>query len=146
DPKAKESDRKWHPFEADLTRFKDGENFLFLETTPGPRENNAWDWAAWGDLHLEYGEDRSSPLQLVYDKDIKVYENTRSLNRAFLVSNVVSRSDDNGVVEEMKRPDFDPAQEAVVIGSETCAIAPGGNDRLGTAKVASYGPDKVEID
>ena len=49
DPKNNPEDRKWNDFEIDLSEFSNKSVTITFATSPGPKNNNAFDWAWWGE-------------------------------------------------------------------------------------------------
>jgi len=39
-------------FEIDLSKYSEKTVTIILSTLPGPKNDNRWDWAYWGDLKL----------------------------------------------------------------------------------------------
>lgn len=61
------------------------------------------------------GIERWEPLELVHQSDEgRIYENPDALPRAWLVYNAESIADDDGQLERMAQPDFDPARLAIL--------------------------------
>jgi hypothetical protein len=52
DPKNNPEERKWNDFEIDLSKYSGKTVTIILSTLPGPKNDNRWDWAYWGDLKL----------------------------------------------------------------------------------------------
>jgi hypothetical protein len=89
-------------------------------------------------------------FELVYSGDVKIYENSTVLPRAFFVSDVQSAVSDNEAVELMQAQTFDPGKMVV--------IADGGNERMREREnspsippslrpsIVSYSPEQVVID
>jgi hypothetical protein len=53
DPKHNVSERTWNDFTVDLTRYEGKNVTLIFSTSPGPRDDAAWDWAWWGDIKID---------------------------------------------------------------------------------------------
>lgn len=76
DASHKKEDQKW--FTMKLGPFPNSEesyNFM-LELITDPLENNAFDWAGWGGFEWDTDLNKTiSKYKLVYDKEMKIYEN-----------------------------------------------------------------------
>ena len=81
-------------------------------------------------------------LREVHRGGALVYENTRSLPRAYLVPEVREVAED-GALEEMLRPGWDPRRVAYVTAAAGMDL-PGGPS-AGEARVTEYEPDRVVI-
>jgi len=51
-PKQEPKDRGLHHFDVDLSKLPAG-GHLQLEVSPGPNDENSWDWTAWGDVVIQ---------------------------------------------------------------------------------------------
>lgn len=81
-------------------------------------------------------------LREVHRGSALVYENLGALPRAYLVPAVVSTSEEDGALDLMRRPGFDPRATAVVNGP--APRLPQGPLR-GEAEIASYEPGRVVV-
>jgi hypothetical protein len=87
----------------------------------------------------------------VYSGDVKIYENTTVLPRAFLVSGVLFVATDDEALQLMQAPAFDPAQTVVLMGDGSRA---GQRDREKNPSIplsfppsiVSYSPEQITID
>lgn len=104
DPKNNPQDRKWHPQDIDLSRFRGDRVLLSFHTLP--EGNNAYDWAGWGDLRLE---GQGEKFDLVYDREVKIYRNDEALPRAFVVHQAEHIADQDEILTRLAQPDFDPS-------------------------------------
>ena len=86
-------------------------------------------------------------IELVYDGEIRIYENKDVLPRAFVAHGLKVRSDNKGVLSELTRPGFDPTSY-VVLG-ETPERGWAGADTAeyeSTARIVEYGPSRVRVE
>jgi hypothetical protein len=86
-------------------------------------------------------------LELVYDAEIKIYENTNVLPRAFVVHGLRVCTDKEGVFSELTRPGFDATSYVVL--EEAPERGWTGDDTAGyesTARIVEYGPSRVLIE
>ena len=112
---------------------------------PCPEGSNACGAEA---LTLVDGRDKTfqpltfAPYRLIHSGDVKIYENTAALPRAFMVYDWQWASDPATVIEQMRDPDFDPASSAVIVGDGGHPPPLGGN---GTAEIVQYLPEQVSV-
>jgi len=52
DPKANESDRRWHPYSVDLDEFAGQDVSIVFETGSGQDGDYRFDWAGWGEPRI----------------------------------------------------------------------------------------------
>ncbi|MBW8051159.1 MAG: hypothetical protein FVQ77_12630 [Cytophagales bacterium] len=52
DPKKNTSDREWHDYQIDLSKYKGKEISITFITSPGQANNSSYDWAGWSQLRL----------------------------------------------------------------------------------------------
>lgn len=87
------------------------------------------------------------PWRRVLSSDIKIYENTSVLPRAFVVHDwVVTEEDDRGTeaaLALLRAPTFDVARTAVLSGRVAAAESPTAGDS--TAEIVRYDAENVEI-
>jgi hypothetical protein len=86
-------------------------------------------------------------IELVYDGEIKIYENTNLLPRAFVVHGLKVRTDKEGVFSELTTPEFEPTSYVVL--EETPELGwTGGNTAQyeSTARIVEYGPSRVLVE
>ena len=136
DPKNNAEDRKWFDFSLDLANYEGKNVVLIFETEE--LKNNAFDWAGWGDLRL-IEKSESSPFRLVYDHEIKIFQNTQYFPRAFMVPRAVFKKDEGQVLESLQKAEID---------LRTCAILEVDEDGLEPPSVSSeaaHWEGKVEI-
>ena len=61
--------------------------------------------------------------KLIYDKEIRIYENLKTLPRAFIVSNIVKAANEKQSIQIMKDPIFDSSLSAVIIDDDSTLVA-----------------------
>jgi Bacterial membrane protein YfhO len=83
--------------------------------------------------------------QLALSSDVKVYERLDPLPRAFMVSNVITVTDDDGSVnaalQVMDTPNFDPRTTAVIAADDLPTVSGG----MGEATITHYEAEHIEI-
>ena len=82
------------------------------------------------------------PYRLIHSGDVKIYENTAALPRAFVVGDWQWQPDTAAAVAAMAAPDFDPARTAVLIGE---GPAPDPAATGGPATIVAYAPERVVV-
>ena len=86
-------------------------------------------------------------LELVYDGEIRIYENKNVLPRAFVVHGLEVRTDKEGVLSELTRPGFDPTSYVVL--EETPERSWAGTSTAeykSTARIVEYEPSRVRVE
>jgi Bacterial membrane protein YfhO len=91
------------------------------------------------------------PWQKRLSSDIKLYENTTVMNRAFIVYETKSVSDTDlgteNALEIMRSPDFDPARTVVISTEGILPVTPlQTNISQSTATITQYTPEQIEIE
>ncbi len=120
DPKNDPEDRRWIDGAVDLSPYLGRTVTLVLSTGPG--DSGVWDWAGWGGLRLAPSPEApaedspSSQFRLVYDGDVKVYENLNVFSRAFVVHRAAIVSGWQEAIARLQQEGFNPAQAAVIEG------------------------------
>lgn len=114
DPKHHPAERRWIPEAVDLSRYAGQHIELLFTTTPGPVGDTCMDWAGWGDPHFEGGAAIPPSFNLVYDREIKIYEYPAHLPRASLYFDVKVAPDDATALARLGDPTLDVFQTAVV--------------------------------
>jgi hypothetical protein len=82
--------------------------------------------------------------RLVHSGDVKIYENLDPLPRAFLVPQATWVGDSDAALARMQAPDFDPAAEVVLRGSEE-RLADARGLTSGRVSMVSYEPERVVL-
>ncbi len=111
DPKNKVDDRRWHNGEINLSEYAGKEINLSFVTLPN--KNNAWDWAGWHELYLTTSETKidfaeiNKSFDLIYDDEIKIYENRNVFPRSFITHHAVILRSENDIFNKLNNEDFD---------------------------------------
>lgn len=84
------------------------------------------------------------PWRRVLSSDIKLYENSAVLPRAFLVQEVQTAADDAAALALLRAADFDPARTAILI-SESIPITPAATQTKPIATITHYTAERIEI-
>ncbi len=151
DPKRNKLDRKRRRVKINLDSYRGKEVILRLITDPGPRGDNIWDWADWGEFRLEEA-DPAGKYELVSDQGdhgVKIYKNKDAFPRAFIVpeAEIVERHEE--VLKRMDSENFD-LRRVVILEEEvpklplTINLLPFTDES--EAEIIDYQPTKVEIE
>ena len=153
DPKNNPDDRRWIDAAVDLSPYVGRPMTLVLSTGPG--DSGVWDWAGWGGLRLAPSPElpaENSPsgqFRLVYDGDVKVYENLNAFPRAFVVHRAEMVSETHEAIARMNAEEFDPAQVAVIEGdvplAQLAALPEGQATGGSTVDITKYQDQRVEL-
>jgi hypothetical protein len=81
--------------------------------------------------------------RLIHSGDVKIYENLDVLPRAFLVNEWKYALDEADSLASMEDPDFDPKNQAILIGAGEDRKNPGAP---GEASIREYKPGHISID
>ena len=84
DPKHNPQQRRWMDGQIDLTAYRNKTIELLFTTTPGPKGDVAYDWAAWSNFHFEGNAARypGATFHLIYNAEAKIYRYDDVLPRA----------------------------------------------------------------
>jgi hypothetical protein len=109
DPNSNTQDRKWIEQAVDLSPY--GGKAILLSLITSPKENTDFDWAGWGEIRLEQGEQR---WELDYEQDIKIYRNKKVFPRAFIVPEVEVIKEEDKILERISSEQFNPRKVAIL--------------------------------
>ena len=96
---------------------------------------------------LDY-EDLRPKYKLVYNKEIRIYENPDVLPRIFVVKRAIFLSDEERIYNEMSKPEFNP-QEVVLLEAKNgkeMDLQHVESSSKSVAKILHYAPEKVEVE
>jgi hypothetical protein len=80
----------------------------------------------------------------LHSGDVKIYERTEALGRAWLVHGVQPAADDDAALRTLADPSFDPRRTVAVEGS-LMPQAPGATQEGEGVKVLEYSPERVRL-
>ncbi|MBI4095132.1 MAG: hypothetical protein HY435_02995 [Candidatus Liptonbacteria bacterium] len=86
-----------------------------------------------------------SAFKLVYDDDLRIYENTVVLPRAYLVFHVMDARTPAEARDMFYAESFDPKTSVVLEGGGEAELLGSGKERYVAADIVSYRPDEVVI-
>ncbi len=82
--------------------------------------------------------------ELVYDAEVKVYENTGAFPRVFIVPQAVAAADQTAALDQLQT--VDPAQIVVVEGITAADLPPPASPQLRDARISQRGNREVFVD
>ncbi len=155
DPKHNVGERRWVDGEVDLSQYRGEWIDLLLSTTPGPRGDSAWDWAAWSKFHFD-GEPSGAavPFQEIYNKEAKVYRYDDVVPRAAVYYHAELRNSEGEVLRTLADPSFDVFQSVAVEAprlnprqrAALAAVNQSALRRETPARISSYRSQAVTMD
>jgi hypothetical protein len=140
DPKHNASERRWIDGQLDLSAWRNRTIELLFTTTPGPKGDTSWDWAAWSNFHF-IGEplDQASPFRLIYNREAKIYRHDRVLPRAAIYRHAELVPNESAALNKLADPSLDVFQSVVLNES---ALTP--DERAQSAAMNRRQPVAVE--
>ncbi len=160
DPKHNVSERKWHAYELDLSKYAGKEVTLLFSTDPGPKGDNRADWAGWGDIGFAGGKvpsskiyDNNAPFRMIYDKEVFIYEFPDVLPRASVFYSAEMIDNNDTVLARLKDRSFNIFEKAIIDCSQckeseislvrTISQAP--PQKVEPARILSYQSQEVVV-
>jgi hypothetical protein len=113
-------DRQWFSETINVSEYRGKNIQIQFITLPGPNGNNAYDWAYWKyiDIIPEKGIEERKKIEsrytLVYDNEIKIYQNLHVIPRAFVVDNVIIRNNESNIFQSLKDPAFNVSKSIIL--------------------------------
>jgi len=119
DPKNRLEDRIWHVQNINLSAYRGKDISLSFITSPG--NSTKYDWSVWRDLNIlspgtDKHLDKYPDLELVYDNEIKIYENKAVLPRIFMVNEAISQEMINESFKSVLDDEFDFSEVVLLEG------------------------------
>jgi hypothetical protein len=146
DPKNNRGDRRWFDYSINLNMYKNKKVNLIFETES--LNNNAYDWAGWGDIFFS-SKSNLQELALVYDREIKIFQNIQVFPRVFLVPNAIFAKDEENALAILKDPKIDLRRFVILEDKpETFGYSSSnrsGDDWEGSAKIIKYESNEIII-
>lgn len=158
DPKHNADERRWMDGQVDLGAYRGQTIELLFTTTPGPKGNSAYDWAAWSNFHFEGhavpAEDQPPPFHLIYNAEAKIYRYDDVLPRASIYHRAELVHNQNEVLRKLADPSLDIFQSVVLNESALTAeqreqVAEMNRqppERVNAASIRSYASQDVQIE
>ncbi|MGC8780427.1 MAG: oligosaccharide flippase family protein [Anaerolineae bacterium] len=82
--------------------------------------------------------------RLVYDGEVKVFENTRAFPRAFIAAEAIAAADQQAALDALQQ--LDPARVVVVEGLTADALPAPASPQLREARISRYTPREIFVD
>jgi hypothetical protein len=125
DPKHNAGERRWVDGEADLDPWRGQTVELLLTTTPGPKGDTSYDWAAWSDFYFE-GHERDvqgqpPPFKLIYNAEAKLYRYDHVLPRAAIYHHAALAASEADELKRLVDPSLNVFNTAVLDNSALSA-------------------------
>ena len=118
DPKHNSDERRWMDGQVDLSPYRGQTVELLFTTTPGPKGNTAYDWAAWSNFHFEKHavptEDEPPSFHLIYNAEAKIYQYDDVLPRASIYHRAELVHNEKEVLQKLADPSLDIFQSVVL--------------------------------
>ncbi|MCL5958445.1 MAG: oligosaccharide flippase family protein [Chloroflexi bacterium] len=95
---------------------------------------------------LSKQEVRAGGFKLVHDGDVRVYENTRVMPRAFLVDRVIAAQSREQALSELRSPAFDPRSQVVLEKWPSGRQLAGGPGELPVPTIRAYKANAVTLE
>lgn len=120
DPKNNPENRSWYFSDLNLSQYRKRKINMSFVTLPGPNGSNAYDSAGWGDILLKTSKSEekldifNQRFDLVYDKEIKIYENNEVFPRTFVVHNAEVIKNEKEILEKLDSSDFDLRNSIII--------------------------------
>jgi hypothetical protein len=141
--RARPGNGQWHPETIDLGAYAGQRIGLTFVAEAGHAASA--ERGAWADLRL-IGPDQDDAWRLVYDAEVKIYRNDRTLPRAFVVhaADVVASADE--ALARVTAPGFDPRRVVVLEERVSPALVDSARAHVAEAvQIRSYGAHRIEL-
>ena len=117
--------------------YRDYYEFLWRDLRPGSRIQNL--------LGARYVVARTGTLDLplVWDREIRVYENPEAFPRAWIVHEAEVIPDRRQAIDRLLSPDFDPRRSGVLDRPPAFVLRPAGLDQAERVEITHYGPTRI---
>jgi hypothetical protein len=122
DPKHDAQERRWIDGQIDLSTYRNQTVELLFTTTPGPKGNTAYDWAAWSNFHFE-GQPPGPvpPFHLIYNAEAKIYRYEAPLPRAAIYYRAALTHGESETLRKLADPSLNVFETIVLDESELTA-------------------------
>jgi hypothetical protein len=155
DPKHNPRERRWMDGQVDLSAYRGQTIELLFTTTPGPKGDAAYDWAAWSNFHFEgQALEPALPLHLIYNAEAKIYRYDHPLPRAAIYHRAALVHGENETLRKLADPSLNVFQSVVLdesaLTAQQRALVVGINRQppaqVEAATIRSYQSQDVQID
>jgi hypothetical protein len=115
DPKHNPRERRWMNGQVDLSAYRGQTIELLFTTTPGPKGDAAYDWAAWSNFHFEgQALEPAPPFHLIYNAEAKIYRYDDPLPRAAIYHRAALARGENETLRKLADPSLNVFQSVVL--------------------------------
>jgi hypothetical protein len=141
DPKHNAQERRWMDGQVDLSVYRNQTVELLFTTTPGPKGNAAYDWAAWSNFHFEGRPDQfqALPFHLIYSAETTIYRYDDVLPRAAIYYHSELVPSENEALRKLLDPSLNIFQSVVLNEAELSA-----NQRAQVADMNREAPAPIQ--
>jgi len=89
--------------------------------------------------------DRAKYRQVYQDDDVRIFENSAALQRAFLVGSARVAAGGRTIVEQLAMGSLDPRLTILLDGTSGEELGPGPPGEIGTVALLQHDPERVEV-
>jgi hypothetical protein len=116
DPKHNAQERRWMDGQVDLSAYRGQSVELLFTTTPGPKGDTAYDWAAWSNFHFEGRAEhhQALPFDLIYSAEATVYRYDDVLPRAAIYGHSELVQNEKEALRKLLDPSLNIFQSVVL--------------------------------
>jgi hypothetical protein len=151
DPKNNPADQKWQCSKINVSQYQNKTINISFVTLPGPMGDSSYDWAGWGDINLKSNSSENESAifneryELVYDDEIKIYQNRNVFPRSFIVNNAEVIKDEKDILDRLDNASFD-LRNSIIIEKDP---PPGFTNKISknnsTVNIIEYNLDSVVL-
>ena len=156
DPKHNAQERRWMDGQVDLSAYRNQTIELLFTTTPGPKGNAAYDWAAWSNFHFEGRPEQYEglPFHLIYSAEATIYRYDDVLPRAAIYHHSELVPNQNEALRKLLDPSLNIFQsvvlnEAALTANQRAQVADMNRESpapIQPASIKSYTSQDVQIE
>jgi hypothetical protein len=156
DPKHNAQERRWMDGQVDLSAYRSQTVELLFTTTPGPKGNAAYDWAAWSNFHFEGRPEQfqALPFHLIYSAETTIYRYDNVLPRAAIYYHSELVPNENEALRKLLDPSLNVFQsvvlnEAALTASQRAQVADMNREApapIQPASIESYTSQDIQIE
>jgi hypothetical protein len=156
DPKHNAREQRWIDGQIDLSAWRSQTIELLFTTTPGPKGDSGYDWAAWSNFHFvgQPPRDQPPPFKLIYNREAKIYRYDNVLPRAAIYYHAELVQNEGEVLNKLADPSLDIFQSVVLNESaltsdertQVTAINHQKPAHIEAASIRSYRSQDVQIE
>ncbi len=156
DPSGNVQDRKWFSEIVNLSEYRGQDVQLQFVTMPGPRNDSAYDWAHWknpdivSSREIENLKKYETNFLLVYDDEIKIYQDLNVIPRVFIVDDVIVKNTTDDIFRSLEDPALN-LSGTIILEKEIPEFhyfknrAGNISDLRYSAEIIEYNPNYVQI-